>query len=86
MKESIITLADTVELMNSADYKERFKAEYYQLKIRRTKLEQMVCKYNDGTLGFTPTCPMEIFSKQLNAMKQYMDILEERAKLEKIEL
>lgn len=23
-------LRDTVEMMNSADYKERFKAEYYQ--------------------------------------------------------
>lgn len=27
-------LKDTVEMMLSADYKERFKAEYYQLKIR----------------------------------------------------
>lgn len=27
-------LKDTVELMNSDDYKDRFKAEYYQTKIR----------------------------------------------------
>jgi hypothetical protein len=27
-------LKDTIELMNSSDYKDRFKAEYYQLKIR----------------------------------------------------
>ena len=27
-------LKDTVELMNSEDYKERFKAEYLQAKIR----------------------------------------------------
>ena len=26
-------LKDTIELMNSSDYKDRFKAEYYQLKI-----------------------------------------------------
>lgn len=25
-------LKDTIELMNSSDYKDRFKAEYYQLK------------------------------------------------------
>lgn len=31
-------LKDTIELMNSSDYKDRFKAEYYQLKIRYTKL------------------------------------------------
>lgn len=30
-------LRDTAEMMNSADYKERFKAEYYQLKIRYGK-------------------------------------------------
>lgn len=28
-----MTLKDTVEMMNSNDYKERFKAEYYQLVI-----------------------------------------------------
>ena len=31
-------LKDTVELMNSKDYKERFKAEYLQAKIRYDKL------------------------------------------------
>ena len=29
-----MTLADTIDLMNSPDYKERFKAEYYQPKSR----------------------------------------------------
>ena len=29
-----MNLQDTVALMNSADYKERFKAEYYQLATR----------------------------------------------------
>ena len=27
-------LKDTVEMMNSEDFKERFKAEYYQLLLR----------------------------------------------------
>ena len=30
-------LQDTIELMNSAEYKDRFKAEYYQAKIRYDK-------------------------------------------------
>lgn len=30
-------LSDTVQMMNSADYKERFKAEYWQTKIRYDK-------------------------------------------------
>ena len=43
-------LTDTIEMMKSADYKERFKAEYYQLKIR---LEALCEMYDAGTLGYT---------------------------------
>lgn len=39
-------LKDTIELMNSSDYKDRFKAEYYQLKIRYTKLHPILFKSN----------------------------------------
>ena len=34
-------LAETVKLMESADYKERFKAEYLQTKIRCEKLKAL---------------------------------------------
>ena len=34
-------LNETVELMNSADYKDRFKGEYFQVKIRYDKLKAM---------------------------------------------
>ena len=34
----------TIALMNSADYKERFKAEYWQTKIRYDKLHRMITK------------------------------------------
>ena len=34
-------LKETINLMTSADYKERFKAEYYQVKIRYEKLKNM---------------------------------------------
>lgn len=32
-------LKDTIELMQSSDYKDRFKAEYYQLADRYKKTE-----------------------------------------------
>lgn len=35
-------LKETMELMNSADYKDRFKAEYYQVAIRYQKLSAML--------------------------------------------
>lgn len=37
-------LNNTVELMNSSDYKDRFKAEYYQTKIRYEKLKKFNTK------------------------------------------
>lgn len=79
-------LKDTVDGMLSSDYKERFKAEYYQLKIRFNKLKVMVEKWDNNELNFVPTCPREIYTRQLNAMKDYIIFLEERASLENVEL
>lgn len=45
-------LKDTAKLMESGDYKDRFKAEYYQLKIRLNGLSEMLKKYKAGTLPF----------------------------------
>lgn len=77
-------LKDTAELMNSADYKERFLAEYYQASIRYQKLKAMVEKWDNGELNFTPTCPRSIYDLQLRAMKDYFAILEARASIEDI--
>ena len=46
-------LKDTVQMMESVDYKERFKAEYLQAKIRYDKLDAMTVK-NVEELEFAP--------------------------------
>ena len=79
-------LQDTIELMNSSDFKDRVKAEYYQLKIRRDGLKKMLKKYKEGTLEFTPNCSYELLHTQLVYMECYMNVLEERARIENIEL
>ena len=79
-------LQDTVEMMQSADYKERFKAEYYQLKIRYQKLKTMTEKWDKGELNFEPTCPRSMYDMQLSAMEMYLEVLRDRAVLEEIEL
>ena len=79
-------LFDTIELMKAPDYKSRFKAEYYQLDIRCRKLSDMLTKYRNGTLPFTPTCSIEVLSAQLKCMEQYRSILQERAEIEHVEL
>nr|DAW06485.1 MAG TPA: hypothetical protein [Caudoviricetes sp.] len=79
-------LKDTVELMNSKDYKERFKAEYLQAKIRYDKLDAMTVKYEAGTLNFTPSCPLELLKEQKKYMGNYIRTLKIRAEIEKIDL
>lgn len=81
-----IDLKDTIELMVSENYKDRFKAEYYQLKTRRDKLHAMIVKYAAGSLDFEPSCPLELLEVQEKAMDEYLKILEVRAEIEKIEL
>lgn len=79
-------LNETIEMMNNKDYKERFKAEYCQLKIRYEKLSNMLDKWDKNDLDFTPICPREIYTYQLDAMKKYLDTLVIRAKIEHVEL
>ena len=75
-----------IELMKSEDYKDRFRAEYYQLEDRIDKLANMLEKYKAGTLNFTPSCSYELLSYQLQTMNAYKRVLEERAEIEGIEL
>ena len=79
-------LADTVEMMNSSDYKERFKAEYTQLVIRYYGLRNMLEKWDNGTLEFEPTCPRSTYNLQIKAMTDYIAVLEARAVMEDVNL
>lgn len=79
-------LVDTALGMVSPDYKERFKAEYKQLKVRFDRLEAMCEAWDKNELRFNPTCSRETYDKQLSAMKDYLLILEERAAIEGVEL
>ena len=79
-------LNETVKMMNSEDYKERFKAEYYQTKIRYKKLHRTIIKYEAGTLEFSLTCKIELLKEQAMHMGNYLSCLEKRAEIEKIKL
>ena len=77
---------DTVNLMNSTDYKERFKAEYIQAAVRYEKLKAMLDKWDAGKLEFKPTCPRGVYNFQIRAMADYIASREARAAIENIEL
>lgn len=91
-----MTLNDTIAMMNSEDYKERFKAEYQQTKIRYEKLKAFNTKieasrrtsYEMSKKVPMPEhdCPDDILREQQSIMGQYLHILEVRAVIEGIEL
>ena len=79
-------LKDTISLMTSTDYKDRFKAEYIQNVVRYKKLKAMLDKWDNGKLDFSPTCPRSTYNIQAKAMTDYIAVLEARAVMENIEL
>ena len=79
-------IKETIPMITSEDYKERFKGEYFQLKIRIGKLESMLKKYKAGTLNFTPSTSYELLFEQLVYMKNYLQVLKKRAEIENINI
>lgn len=78
-------LKDTIELMTSEGYKERFIAEYLQTKIRYNKLHKTLVKYDAKVLTFEiPN--IDLLREQAGAMGRYLYILETRAEIEKINI
>lgn len=87
--ESLKELDDLIEstlLMRSPDYKERFRAEHMQVKIRADRLERMLYRWAIGELQFEPTCPRFLLMRQLRVMREYQEVLEDRAKIEGVSL
>lgn len=92
-----LELMDTVELMGSLDYRDRFVAEYIQLKIRYEKLKAFNTKIeaarrtgslDDGVQVAEPKhdCPAGLLREQQAAMGELLHILEVRAVIEDIDL
>lgn len=79
-------LKDTVGLMISDDYRKRFAAEYWQVRIRREKLLRIISLHNAGTIPFALDCQVELLDLQYEAMSDYLRILEERAVIEGVNL
>ncbi len=79
-------IKDTSELMISTDYKDRFKAEYIQTKIRYDKLNQLLSKLDAKTLNFEPNCSKSLLMEQKRYMGEYLRVLEIRAEIEGIYL
>lgn len=79
-------LKDTINLMTSKDYNERFKAEYYQVEIRYEKLGEMLKKYEKNELDFKTKCSYSLLLNQYKVMGDYLALLKLRAGIEEVRL
>lgn len=86
IKKEEVTMEMTIDLMNSQDYRDRFKGEYAQTLIRVRKLNDMLNKYDAGTLGFDLDSPVYLLRNQSAYMQAYLKTMEERAVYENIDL
>lgn len=81
-------LKDTIEMMTSEDYKERFRGEFCQLEIRAKKLLAFIRKCEDAQIEGKEEprheCPLSLLRKQFDAMAEYLDILRKRALIENV--
>lgn len=73
-------------LTTDPDFKVRLRAEYHELRIRLTKLLQMLDKWKKGELNFTPKCSRALLTEQAKFMERYMSILKIRAHIEGVNL
>lgn len=69
-----------------SDYKQRMIREHRELQERIGKLAHMLEGYAEGTLDFTPACSFQLLESQLYAMGTYANILQERARIEQVDL
>jgi len=84
-------LKDTVDMMLSADWTERFKAEYYQLLNRWWNLKQYIVRNEIrettlGSLDKKQCAILNVMNEQMVEMQGYLDAMERRAILEEIDL
>lgn len=91
-----MNLIETITLMISNSYKDRFLAEYKQTKIRYEKLKKLNNQieayrhldYDKRNMMEEPKhdCPIDMLREQQHIMGEYLHILEVRAEIEGIEL
>lgn len=87
----MMTLADTIPMMTSDDYRERFFAEYAQTKIRYEKLKDLLNQieasmWSNKVKEVAFNCPMSVLREQQKSMGEYLHNLEVRAIIEHIDL
>ena len=85
-RRKTMTLKDTVDMMTSENWKDRFVAEYRQTKIRYEKLHKLIIKREVGKHGFETPIPLDSWKEQAYHMGLYLYELEKQAAIHGIDL
>lgn len=67
-------------------YVHNFISEYRRITLSKDVLDAVIESYEGGISNLKLPCPVSILKKQSQIMKDYKNILEERARLEGITL
>lgn len=92
VSHEIPDLDETVSMMNAEDFDDRMRAEYWQMRIRRMKLERQMDKLAnkveqlDEIDEAQKEMAIQLMRQQLMTMKEYAEILIRRATLCGIDL
>lgn len=86
VSENKSELFETISLMCSENYNDRFKAEYLQLKTRYLRLMIMLYKWDKGLLDFKPKVNKKVYETQLQSMIEYMTVLQMRSVMEGVDI
>lgn len=78
-------LKDTIHAMQSEDWKERLKAEYYQTRIRYDALDAAIIKHEAGELPELAES-IDVIKAQGSAMAEYLYCLKIRLALAGVEI
>lgn len=79
-------LKETVELMNSLNFEDRLKAEFWQTKIRCDRLHDYLVLVEQGFETVDTKEELSLLNMQAKIMELYLEVLKERAKLLGIKL
>ena len=79
-------LKETIELMTSADHRDRFLAEYWQTKIRIGKLDAMLEKYDRGELDTNSALREKMLASEVKLREAYSELEKLRAQMEVVRL
>lgn len=72
-------------LLNSSNWEDRLKGEYYELSERVKNLKKCITKINAGTIDFKGKTELKALNEQLRIMLEYKSILEYRLEKEGIQ-